>query len=231
MLAIWCRLRYTAHDRNGDKNHTMTPHAFILKIVEAYHAARVPAVAGDTVRRGRSRSISGIAEDLLAEYLVENDPTIEVVYVDQPIYVAATKKRITPDLVIVRNGTIHTFIDLKLDMGWNRDGLTDLCQAHKQSVQSVRGELARLRDGVTKELREVPVAPDLSYNVVMVSRTNINPETLSRHVKRIDELGPDVELFILCDTGHPNSYDAEPAQILETLSINEAEFARLRKKI
>ncbi len=211
----------------------MTPEKFILKIVEAYQEARVPVVSlgQSRVRRGRSRSISGIAEDLLAEYLVSNDDSIDLVYVDQPIAVVGVKGNIYPDILLVRNGVIDTLIDLKLDIGWNRDGLTDLCKKHKQTVKELRGKKAHLRDGLTKEVKELIVSKKLTYNVVVVSRTNINPDKMQEHEKQIAKLRPEVELFILCDTGHPNSYDMSPTEVLKTLSVNDKVLQRLLKKI
>ncbi|MDC1205339.1 hypothetical protein N8083_00630, partial [Candidatus Pacebacteria bacterium] len=201
-------------------------------VVKAYRKARVTQSKDKRVRRGRSHSISSVAEDLFAEFLVLNDKTIEAVYVDQPISVAIGRKRkqFYPDIMIVRNEVIVSFVDIKLDIGWNRDGLTDLCKKHKATVQAVRGKECRLRDGVTKKMQHLKIADSLSYNVVMISRTNINAEILEKHEERITKLAPEVDLFILCDTGHPNNY-VSSKNIIEELGVNDGVFKRLHKKL
>lgn len=209
----------------------MKPEEFILNIVKAYKAARVPAARSAKIHRGRSRSISGIAEDLLAEYLVASDPSIDAVLVDQPMYSEKLQKQLCPDIVVVRDGRIDTLIDLKLDIGWHRDGLTELCEQHATTAKALQQSTCRLRDGVTKEVQHLSFTKDLSYDVVLISRTNINPDILQQHEEEIAALAPLTELFILCDTGHPNTYDLSPRKIVDTLSVNHDVFARLLQKI
>lgn len=209
----------------------MTPQEFILRIVKAYQDARIPHQVNEKIRRGRSHSISSITEDLFAYYLISNDPSIEMVYVDQPINLKSAKRQIYPDVAIVRNGVLTAFIDLKMDIGWNRDGLFELCEKHQHSVQQARGTECQIRDGETKELRTLAISDDINYCVVMISRTNINPVTLDRQLEEVKVLSPDVEVFVLCTTGHPNAYGMEPEDIVEGLGIDVLEFERLKEKI
>jgi len=75
----------------------MTADDFVKTIIRAYRNAREVyednIVKGDITKvfRGRSHSISGVSEDLFANYLVSNDTAITAVYVDQPISVPTYK--------------------------------------------------------------------------------------------------------------------------------------------
>lgn len=209
----------------------MNPETFIQSVVKAYIDARKPHRKNEKVRRGRSHSISSVVEDLLADYLVQNDETIDSIYVDQPVTVADKKITIYPDIMVVRNGVVTALIDVKLDIGWHRNGLTELATKHRDMAISLRGYSCRLRDGVTKEIRNLEISQTLSYNIVMISRTNINPLILQKHETDIKELSPIVDLFILCDTGHPNSYEGKAKEIVKGLSVNQEVFNQLQKKL
>ncbi len=209
----------------------MKPEDLILSIVKAYQAARKPYHKHERVRRGRSHSISSITEDLIAEFLATNDSSIDVIYVDQPIFIEKIKKQLYPDITIVRDGVIESFIDIKMDIGWNRQGLTDLCKAHYKIIRSIKGSECRMRDGLTKDLRALKISKSISYNVVLISRTNISPKILHTHEEKKQKLNPDVELFVLCDTGHPNTYGKTPKEIVKGLSISKESFKRLKNKL
>lgn len=209
----------------------MQSKALILKIVEAYHDARLSKAPNKRVRRGRSHSISSITEDLIAGYLVSNDKTIDTIYVDQPLSIRSKKKQIYPDLIIVRKGVIQAFIDVKMDLGWNRNGFFDLCSLHREIAKSVRGTECVIKDGITKQPVPLKISPTLSYNIIVISRTNISPRVLDEHIQKVSALQPDVDVFVLCDKNHPNAYGMEPKEIVKGLAVNESEFKRLLKKV
>lgn len=208
----------------------MQPEDFILKIVEAYQNARNSCCIDKRIRRGRSHSVSSISEDLFAFYLVENHPSINTIYVDQPI-TPASKKTFYPDLSIVRNDTIESFVDIKMDLGWNRNGFHTLCKKHALKVHELRGTKCRLRDGVTKEERILTLSNSLSYYIVVVARSNISPKALDEQLNQINDLAPSVEVFFLCNSGHPNTYSKKPEEVLKGLDINLLEFERLNIKL
>lgn len=209
----------------------MSPRDLFLRIAKTYQDARIPHQVDEKIRRGRSHSISSITEDLFAYYLICNDPSIELVLVDQPIYFKGSKKQVYPDITIVRNGIITAFLDLKMDIGWNRDGLVALCEKHREVVRIARGAECQIRDGVDKTLRTLKISDQVSYNVVLVSRTNINQALLDRQLEEARRLSPEVEIFVLCSKGHPNSYDLKPEQVVESLVIDGDAFRRLHEKI
>lgn len=209
----------------------MSPKDLILKIVKAYQDARIPQQVDARIRRGRSHSISSVTEDLFAHFLISNDSTIDVVYVDQPIYFKNAEKQIYPDIVIVRKNSIAGFIDIKMDLGWNRNGLFELCKKHYEMIKKIKGVECHLRDGETKQLRNLRVAENVSYNVVIISRTNINAALLESQLEQVRSFSPNLDVFVLCDKGHPNSYGIEPEKLVEELGINDKEFERLKTKL
>lgn len=211
----------------------MKPREFIREVTRMYHDARMPLYPDKNIKRGRSHSISSIAEDLFAHYLVSNGKNIEAIYVDQPMTIssAGSKISIYPDITIVKNGAISAFLDLKMDLGWKRHGLVDLCKKHRDLVVKVRGAGCSFRDGQTKTSRTVKVSEHASYSVVIISGTNINPELLKTQLEQVEALRPDVEVFVLCKKGHLNSYGVAPEELEEKLGIDDTEFYRLTKRL
>lgn len=208
----------------------MTPQEFFLKIIRAYQDARIPSFADVKIRRGRSHAISSVAEDLFAYYLISNDPGIDTVYVDQPMYFKDAKKSIYPDITVVRGNVITAFIDLKMDLGWNRNRLYDLCKNHAQTISQVAGQDCILKDGATKEAKACSVAAHASYNVAIVSSRNINPELLKKQLDQALGLKPQVEVFVLSDSAHPNQYGIEPEELAKTFRIDLNAFTKIVNK-
>ncbi len=209
----------------------MSPKNLILEIVSAYQNARKAYYTNSKIRRGRSHPISSIAEDLFAHYLISNDSKIDTIYVDQPIYFKNIEKQVCPDITIVKNGTITSFVDLKMDLGWKRRGLYDLCKKHQEVVKKIKGVECHPLDGETKKRQTLHVSKSVSYNVVIISRTNISSALLDSQLKQVECFSPDLEVFVLCGKKSPNSYDIEPEKLVEKLEVNESEFQRLKKKL
>jgi len=67
------------------KNDNKTPEDFVSNIKEAYIEARKKKVDNVHTHRGRSYTISGYSEDLLADYLEKNIQTRYEYYIDQAI--------------------------------------------------------------------------------------------------------------------------------------------------
>lgn len=206
----------------------MKAEEFILRVVEAYRDARIPVIKDKKISRGRSRSVSSVAEDLFAYYLIKNDSAIENIFVDQSIYFADAKKSIYPDITVVKNGIVTAFIDLKMDMGWKRNELLNLCKKHGQTVTYAKGGRCRLKDGQTKEAKELKVSKSVSYSIVIISRRNSGNQldTLRAGAKK---LKPSVETFLLCDSPkyHPNQYGIKPKALVQNLEVDTTEFNRL----
>ena len=212
----------------------MTPQDFMLSIIEEYRAARLTSAELPNIRRGRSHSISSKAEDFLSEYLVRADATLELVYVDQPIslpaHLAGTSKAIQryPDLVLVRNNTVETLIDLKMDLGWARTKMSEFCEKHTDTLNFFAGKTGRLKDGQTKEAHNFEFSTNLRYVIVVISGQNINQKSLQQQLEIVKKFEPRVTVLILSNGKHPNSYESDPLGTLSQMNIQLEAFRALK---
>ncbi len=208
----------------------MNSQEFIYRVIKLYHSARRPKFPNHKIKRGRSRSISPFLEDLFALFLVDQ-VRCEKIYVDQPISVSGIKDQNYPDISIVRGGKITSFCDLKTDLGWNRRGLVDLCRHHYRWVQRARGRGCTLKDGVTKEVSLHQISKHASYNVVILSKHNINPELLSTMRTKAKVFSPAVDVFVLTSKEHLNKYGIAPKALLKKVLPPEPDFRELLHKL
>lgn len=213
----------------------MTPQDFLLNIIQEYRAARLASADLPTIRRGRSHSISSKAEDYLAEYLIQTDPSLELVYIDQPItlpaHLAGTPKAVQryPDLVLVRNNTIETLIDLKMDLGWARTKMSEFCEKHAETLSYFAGHIGRLRDGQTKETHNFEFSRNLRYVIAVISGQNINQKQLQQQLEEVRKFEPRVTVLILTNGKHPNSYELDPHETLAQIEIQLEAFQALKE--
>lgn len=150
---------------------------FIGKIIQLYHEARIPAFPDPRIRRGESRSISALTEDLFASYLAAQLKQ-DTFLVNQQFFCQENREKIKPDVSIVRDGVIIGLIDVKMDAGFKRTILGDFCQWQDARVGVLRGKILRTCDGVTKVGAEYLLAKDAEYHIVLVSRLNIGSKVL-----------------------------------------------------
>lgn len=213
----------------------MTPRDFLLKIINAYQEARLTDADHPKVRRGRSHSISSQAEDYLAEYLVHSDPSLDLVLVDQPVTLpaktAGTARAVQryPDLVLVRNGTVETLIDLKMDPGWARTKMREFCEKHEATLNFFAGQTGRLRDGRTKETQEYAFSKDLRYLIAVISGQNINQAQLKIQLDSVVEFEPRVQVLVLSNGRHPNSYETDSQTTLMQMELDIMAFRFMTK--
>ncbi len=109
----------------------MKPKEFIRKVIELYREARKPRFYHPSVKRGLSRSISGLTEDLLSYFLAVNLTKDYNIFTDQNITFSGNIKTVRPDTVLVQNGIINHIIDIKTDFGWMKDQITEFCRKQK----------------------------------------------------------------------------------------------------
>lgn len=184
----------------------MTPYSFIARVVRLYQKARIARGKDERIRRGRSRAISSEVEDLFARYILANDPAIETIYVDQPLSYNGRECSFYPDIVVVKKGVICAFFDLKTDLGWQRDGLPDLCRRHMKTLTLVRGHKVKLWEAADEDKapRFLKVAQRARYGVVIVSGTNVDQKNLARDRVKVSRHEPDVCVHVLTAGHHPN---------------------------
>ncbi|KKS70128.1 MAG: hypothetical protein UV40_C0004G0001 [Parcubacteria group bacterium GW2011_GWA1_42_7] len=203
---------------------------FILNIIKLYQKARETGSDNKKIRRGRSHPISANSEDLFALFLIDKI-NCDFIYVDQPISIVGRRGQIYPDIVIVKDGIITSFCDLKMDLGWKRRELFSFCKTKKNKLSQIRGKQCKIRDGLTKKDKIFTISSKLSFNVVILSDQNIKAEILRDHRKKIGSLGADVGLFILSGREHPNTYGFTPDELLKRIDIKNEAFNELIEKL
>ncbi len=209
----------------------MSPEGFLERIIRLYQDARVSKYADSKISRGRSHSISSVVEDLFASYLILNDKEIDKILVDQPVFIVGTKSTFYPDITVVRNGKITAFFDLKMDLGWNRDGLSSLCEKDKELVEAIRSKSCTFKDGSTKERGTYEISDSAVYDIVIISDQNIAKPKLEAQLSEVDALSDFVKVHILSQNEHPNTYGLEPAELLEKIEVNINAFIELAGRI
>jgi hypothetical protein len=202
---------------------------FINKICELYKEARKPKFRDNKILRGRSHSISSSAEDLLALFLVKNiNP--DLLYIDQPISVEGIKGVKYPDIIIVNNGEVTNFCDLKMDMGWNRSGLYGLCEEQFNWIKTVRGKTCRIKDGISKKISYYKISADATNNIIVVSDQNSN-KSLYNQIEKTKKMNPVSEVFLLTSGKHLNSYKISVGELVKEINIKNEEFEKLIEKL
>jgi len=203
----------------------------IKHIIKTYREARRTKFANNKIFRGRSHSISSIIEDLFAHYLTQNIKCDQI-YIDQPLKIEGIKgKNIYPDLVIVKNDKIIALLDLKTDLGWKRKELFNLAKKYSNLIKNIKDKKVSLRIGETKERRDFKISDKISYDIVIMSGTNINKNLLEKHLEQIKKIKPKIDVFILTKSKHPNTYNLSIQSLLSQIVINEADFDRMFKKL
>lgn len=206
---------------------------FLNRVHQAYVEARRPLCAdelcGLTIERGRSRTISGIAEDYFAELLYkEIDKDGLHFFVDQPL-VGGTHK-VYPDVIIARPHATKSdcfdilyMLDLKMDVGYHRDITAGKrpTLTYIEKAGNLIKDLALLRDapelstksGSKKKSRTDRSAPryyfsmhpQSSYDEVIITSKNAGNKTKEQElIERAKD--PNCNIWVLSTGDHPNEY-------------------------
>lgn len=204
-------------------NYTITPESFVLEVIELYKQARKTKVNNSRITRGRSHSISSYTEDLFAAFLAENLGKYHY-FIDQPITIEGKKNVIYPDVAIVdENNKIVNLLDLKMDLGFNRNSFIDFCKKKEVLITDIRNKSCHLKDGITKTVKSFELDQDIKYHVVIISDTNIPKKQMKENIERTQELN-NVCVYSLTSNKHPNTYEKNK---LMDIKINIEEFDKL----
>ncbi|WP_069648987.1 hypothetical protein [Caloranaerobacter ferrireducens] len=203
-------------------NYKITPESFVSKVIELYRQARKAKVNNSRVKRGRSHNISSHVEDVFAEFLAENLGKYTYL-VDQPITVEGQKNPIYPDIVLVEDNKIINFLDLKMDLGWNRNGFINFCNKKETLISDIRNKSCRLKDGITKEIKSFEIDENVKYHIVIISDTNIPKKQMKVNIEGVNSLS-NVCVYLLTSNQHPNTYDESK---LRDIKINRDQFDKL----
>jgi len=206
--------------------YKMPPVEYIKQIIELYHKSRNPEYYNPNIKRGRSSSISSKLEDLTALFIALNNPNNCDYYTDQPIkFEGSTTKY--PDIVIQDvQGMIKNLIDVKTDLGWNRQGMYAFCQEWEKRIEKIKGTKTQFKTGINKELKNGVFSKRLKYHILVISKINSGKKIEEDHIRVRNKLKK-VKLYILSDNLHPNNYEYSIEETLKKISINNDEFERL----
>ena len=211
----------------------MEPEDFIRKVIELYREARMPSFYHPKLKRGQSRVIYNLTEDLMAYFLAVNLTEDYEFYIDQPItFEGFGKSSKRPDVTLSKNGEVKNIIDIKTDLGRKRTELTKICKDNNEFIEEIKGKIGRIRvlqdDGQTKRQEELKILENLVYHIVIITSENINKEMLKEHIQNIKNLNLEhIELYFLTSGYHPNEYKMSVEENLSKININKEEFVRL----
>ncbi len=214
----------------------MTPDEFFRKIVELYFQSRITKFYSPRIKRGRSASISSDLEDLTAFFLQQNLSRERSFFVDQPMrFGRRPNGKIQtryPDIVIQENdGEIAHLVDVKTDMGWNRNGLYEFCNNWNEIIDKVKGAETQFKEGDTKKWVSGVFSGDLTYHIVVITKEN-NGKTIERQIADVKARAfENVRVYFLSEGWHPNSYDKSIEEVMDLIRIDMSEFERLIKNI
>jgi hypothetical protein len=201
----------------------MTNKELIHKIIDLYVDARKSKFPMNNIVRDRSHTISGAVEDLFALYILElfDEKDKIKIFIDKGIQIKLNgkRKKIYPDIVVVKDKQIIGIIDMKMDLGWSRGTFHTICEKYG-------AYLVGLKNGASLEElgANVTLSPKLIYQVVVVSKLNITLQNLDDNLKLIESynLKDRVSISFLTSNRHPNEGDTEA--IKANITIHEDEF-------
>lgn len=206
-------------------HYKMTPQEYFRKLIELYFNARKPQYYNPNIQRGRSASVASDFEDLTALFIALNNPHPCEYFVDQPLRFN-NKETKYPDIVIQHeSGEIKDLIDVKADIGWNRNGMHPLCKEWEERIENVKGTPTQFKQGTTKEKHTGQFSKHLTYHVLVASEENASQQLLEDHARVLADM-QNVQLYILSNGIHPNCYKYTQIETLQRINIHEEEFVR-----
>lgn len=204
-----------------------TPEKMISALVDLYFSARQTHFAKGNVHRGRSHTVSSQFEDLFACYLSNNMDNGYSFFVDQPISIkGAGLNTLYPDILIIKEGVATHIIDLKMDNGWNRNGLQQFVAEKAGLIEKLRGKHCKYNELIDnrKVASFAEISPDISYHVVFATSIN-GSNNLAETAKALES--DHVKMYVLTGKTHPNEYNMNKDEILREIHIYHEEFVRL----
>ena len=210
---------------------------FIKNIHKEYVKARKVMEGNREAKRifrGRSRSISSIAEDMLAKLLLREIRSKEVyIFVDQPISLQGKGTTYYPDIVICKmlkknEYEIFGMIDLKIDIGWHRKSFfkelskyTLICNEMKKA-KGLKGKKGNIEDEKKPRILFI-INNKAEYDVVIVSSRN-SGKNENKLISASNDKSNNI--WVLSKGGGLNQYENKREIIL-----NEKDYKVLISKI
>ena len=210
----------------------MQPKQFLTKIRKAYLEARKPTISIKRIKRGTSRSISSIAEDLFASYLEPMLPRDYEIWIDPQITIKNLKNKsgkrsflFRPDICIIscKTNRIEMIFDIKMDLGYKRNKFIQQVEDRIIELNKIIKHTAKC--SLKEKDDELTFSNTLKWNYVVLSEHNITTEQYDK-VKRWFANTEKAALFTLSRGEHLNTYSDD----LE-LHPNHDDFKRIATSI
>lgn len=225
--------------------YDVEPQVLLDRIREEYLKARKVLFikdASSNLKRGKSRNIDGIGEDLVADFIRLNLADIKdaFVFVNQPLSLnkSTTKPQnkrrqpIYPDIAICKKIDDNSFeiryiIDLKMDAG-HLGNLEKVCTTHDGEIQDIiNDKVKRSLDGEDKNIQykfEID-KNKIWYDVVIVSAENRGKsKAFQEKIQRVHSnknIKTPMQVLMLLNKGHLNDYNNKQYK------INDDDFATM----
>lgn len=196
----------------------MEQEKFIDEIVKKYKEARKPLFSEevDQIKRGTSRSISSIAEDLFGRYCYDKiEDKEKEIWVDPQLTFPGLKNKsgerrllIRPDICIYnpKNYKIECMFDLKMDLGYKRKDFVE--QAKERSGQIKKIKSRSCECSIVSKGEKIEIDSDLSFVYVVASDGNIASDKYKKIIEEISDI-INVPLYTLTKGGHLNDYSGK----------------------
>jgi hypothetical protein len=121
---------------------------------------------------------------------------------------------------------IKDWIDVKTDIGWNRNGMYEFCREWENRIEEIKGTETQFKLGLNKEIIKGVFGKSIKYHVLIISLVNSGKKIIEDYQRIKNEL-TNVNLYILSEKVHPNNYKYNESEILSSMLIREEEFQRL----
>ena len=199
---------------------------YVTNISRLYLKARDTICSHERILRGESHSISSQSEDLfallLASYLKE-----ELLYVNQQLSIVDESGSIIckskPDVLVMKDDRALNFIDLKMDLGYNRKKFVEFCTQKNDLMKNIHRQAFKTKNGKTKEVLHGVIDKKCKYHIPVITDCNIDKKNLQTIIDTVKNL-EFVEIYFLTSGKHLNNYDVD---MLNGVEINHLEFKRL----
>ncbi len=211
---------------------------FIDSIYNSYLDARkikFPS-AKNKINRGTSHSISSVAEDLFAKYcadILPSNSSIQILIDPQISFTGSgfmnnSGKRpllFRPDVCITVDNFITKVFDIKTDLGYKRNEITEQVKVLDTLIEKIKGLDCYLKIDKINNLKEkFKISEDIKMVIVVISGAS-NSGNIEKTVEIISK-NTKTEMLVLSKGQSINHYENTNRFI-----VNEADFNKLDKII
>lgn len=196
----------------------------IKEIVELYHEARTPLYPHDKVERGESRSVFAQTEDLFACYFGNKFSTkLDKVLINQNLILKGAENR-KPDITLIRGEEAKVFVDLKMDLGFKRNGFNEIVESTEVWLETARGKPFHYFAKATGRTPiEAAVGQGAIWLYIVISNSN-----MGKCLIPLSDSSTGVETHVVIDGFHPNTYSVSK-RFAKTISSNLTPSKTLEK--